>query len=207
MQSFFIGIGATLANALPYLFRQLGVTRKYSPAASRLTVQYSFKIGAVVFLLAVLWTVFTTKEYPPENMEEFERKRRETYGNATGIAKIFKVIAELLREISSAFAQYAEDDEAARGRSVLHLARTVLHVDVLWFDDLLPRFRRDERTDPLFALRAGVGRQCLRDLLDRLFRRCLSACRQLAASYQPQNSARHFADLRRARACFGLLHP
>jgi len=102
MQSFFIGIGASLANGLPYLFRQLGVsgtTRSGIP----LTVQYSFKIGAVVFLLAVLWTVFTTKEYPPENIAEFERMRRQTYGEATGLAKIFKVIAELLREISSAF--------------------------------------------------------------------------------------------------------
>src|SRR6266852_9218007 len=30
--------------------------------------------------------------------------RRQTYGDATGLAKIFRVIAELLREISSAFA-------------------------------------------------------------------------------------------------------
>jgi maltose/moltooligosaccharide transporter len=65
-------------------------------------VQYSFKIGAAAFLIAVLWTVFTTKEYPPDDMEEFERKRRLTYGNATGIARIFKIVAELLREISSA---------------------------------------------------------------------------------------------------------
>jgi len=102
MQSFFIGIGATFANALPFLFRQFGVTGT-TPSGIPLTVQYSFKIGAVVFLLAVLWTVFTTKEYPPENLEEFERTRRQTYGTATGLAKIFKVIAELLREISSAF--------------------------------------------------------------------------------------------------------
>jgi maltose/moltooligosaccharide transporter len=102
MQSFFIGIGASFANALPFLFRKLGVIGT-TPSGIPLTVQYSFKIGAVVFLLAVLWTVFTTKEYPPENMEEFERTRRETYGSATGLAKVFKVIAELLREISSAF--------------------------------------------------------------------------------------------------------
>ncbi|MCM3905912.1 MAG: MFS transporter [Pyrinomonadaceae bacterium] len=102
MQSFFIGIGASLANALPWLFRQYGVTGT-TPSGIPLTVQYSFKIGAVVFLLSVLWTVFTTREYPPENLEEFERTRRATYGNATGIAKVFRVVAELLREISSAF--------------------------------------------------------------------------------------------------------
>jgi maltose/moltooligosaccharide transporter len=96
MQSFFIGVGATMANALPWLFRQFGVTGT-TLSGIPLTVQYSFKIGAVVFLLAVLWTVFTTKEYPPENMKEFERMRRQTYGDATGLAKIFRVIAELLR--------------------------------------------------------------------------------------------------------------
>jgi len=102
MQSFFIGIGASLANALPWLFRQYGVTGT-TPSGIPLTVQYSFKIGAVVFLLSVLWTVFTTREYPPENIEEFERTRRATYGNATGVTKVFRVIAELLREISNAF--------------------------------------------------------------------------------------------------------
>ncbi len=102
MQSFFIGVGASLANALPYLFRQLGVIGT-TPSGIPLTVQYSFKIGAVVFLLSVLWTVFTTKEFPPENMAEFDRARRQTYGSATGIAKVFKVVAELVREISSAF--------------------------------------------------------------------------------------------------------
>jgi len=101
MQSFFIGIGASLANALPWLFRQYGVTGT-TPSGIPLTVQYSFKIGAIVFLLSVLWTVFTTKEYPPENIEEFERTRRATYGDASGLTKIFRVIAELLREISSA---------------------------------------------------------------------------------------------------------
>ncbi len=103
MQSFFIGIGASLANALPYIFRQYGITGR-TPSGIPHTVQYSFKIGAVVFLLAVLWTVFTTKELPPENLAEFERARRKTYGSATGLAKVFKVVGELLREISSAFA-------------------------------------------------------------------------------------------------------
>jgi maltose/moltooligosaccharide transporter len=111
MQSFFIGIGATLANALPYMFRRLGVDDRRVNAAEQAvrvipaSVSYAFKIGAVTFLVCVLWTVFTTKEYPPENIAEFERKRRETYGDAKGLAKVFKVISELLREISSAMRQ------------------------------------------------------------------------------------------------------
>ncbi len=107
MQSFFIGVGASLANALPYIFNAYGVDEGYkSQAASQLatgaartnvippSIIYSFKIGAAAFLLAVLWTVFTSKEYPPANMEEFERKRSEHKG-----------IGAALREVSSAFSE------------------------------------------------------------------------------------------------------
>jgi maltose/moltooligosaccharide transporter len=94
MQSFFIGVGATLANVLPYLFRQSGVTGT-TASGIPLTVQYSFKIGAVAFLLAVLWTVFTSKEYPPENLKEFERLKKEHRGIGTGIAEILAAIKEM----------------------------------------------------------------------------------------------------------------
>ncbi|OLE52466.1 MAG: MFS transporter [Acidobacteria bacterium 13_1_20CM_3_53_8] len=97
MQSFFIGIGASLANALPYIFRYFGVTGR-TPSGIPLTVQYSFKIGAVAFLLAVLWTVFTSKEYPPEDMEAFERMRSAHRG-------IVATIKALLAEIFSAIGQ------------------------------------------------------------------------------------------------------
>ncbi len=76
MQSFFIGVGAAVANALPSFFKYLGVSGAAANGVP-LTVQYSFKLGAVVFFLAVLWTVITTKEFPPENLAEFNRTRRE----------------------------------------------------------------------------------------------------------------------------------
>src|SRR6187551_778132 len=43
-------------------------------------VKISFYVGAIAFLAAVLWTVFTSKEYPPENLEEFRRKKSESGG-------------------------------------------------------------------------------------------------------------------------------
>ena len=71
MQSFFIGIGQTLANALPLFVYGAGRGWRYGESVPgfRCHVDYSFKIGAIVFLVAVLWTVITTKEYPPEDME------------------------------------------------------------------------------------------------------------------------------------------
>jgi maltose/moltooligosaccharide transporter len=94
MQSFFIGIGQTLANALPYLFSVLGVIGVMASGIP-LSVDYSFKIGAIVFLAAVVWTVASTKEYPPEDLEAFERMRRETKGVLGGFAEIGSSLAEM----------------------------------------------------------------------------------------------------------------
>ena len=94
MQSFFIGIGQTLANALPYLFTMLGVVGVMATGIP-LSVDYAFKIGAVVFLIAVLWTVVSTREYPPEDMEAFQRMKRERKGVLAGFAEIFSSVAEM----------------------------------------------------------------------------------------------------------------
>lgn len=94
MQSWFIGIGQTLANALPYLFTALGVVGVMATGIP-LSVEYSFKIGAIVFLVAVLWTVVTTKEYPPEDLAAFERLKREKKGIVAGFAEIASSLAEM----------------------------------------------------------------------------------------------------------------
>jgi len=101
MQSFFIGVGQTLANVLPYLFRRAGVDAAgvaHAQAAVRTipaSVNYSFKIGAVAFLVCVLWTVFTTREYPPDDMEAFERARREHGGFGASLAGIVSGIRQM----------------------------------------------------------------------------------------------------------------
>jgi maltose/moltooligosaccharide transporter len=94
MQSFFIGFGATLANKLPSIFHSLGVTGNASNGIP-LTVYYSFKVGAAVFLLAVLYTVFTSKEYPPEDKEEFLRLKAQRGGLAKFFAEIFDAFKEM----------------------------------------------------------------------------------------------------------------
>src|SRR3989442_5773068 len=59
MQSFFIGLGATLAGFLPLMFSKLGV-KGATTSGIPLSVKYSFEIGAVAFLVAVLYTVITS---------------------------------------------------------------------------------------------------------------------------------------------------
>lgn len=76
MQSFFIGVGQTLANALPFILTWLGVVGVMKSGIPYSTL-IAFIVGAVCFLLAVLWTVFNSTEYPPADMEEFLRKKNE----------------------------------------------------------------------------------------------------------------------------------
>jgi maltose/moltooligosaccharide transporter len=102
MQSFFIGIGASLANALPFVLSKLGVAGSTASGVP-LTVKYSFQAGAVVFLLAVLWTVFTTTEFPPEDMAAFERARR----GRRGLGALFGEIASSIRDMPATMRQLA----------------------------------------------------------------------------------------------------
>src|SRR5262249_24415438 len=106
MQSFFIGVGATLANILPYIFRRMHVDDRTATASTPVipaSVSYSFKIGAVAFLLCVLWTVVPTREFPPENIEEFNRKRQERKGIGATISEV----AHALREMPATMKQLA----------------------------------------------------------------------------------------------------
>src|ERR1700758_116436 len=70
MQSLFIGLGAVVASALPYLLTNIFHVGSRGAGSIPFTVRLSFYIGAAAFLGAVLWTVFTTKEYPPDNLAE-----------------------------------------------------------------------------------------------------------------------------------------
>jgi maltose/moltooligosaccharide transporter len=72
MQSFFIGTGAVIASALPYILTNWFEVPNIAPHGEiPSSVKYSFYIGGSVFFLAVLWTVISTKEYSPEELKKF----------------------------------------------------------------------------------------------------------------------------------------
>ena len=74
MQSFFIGLGAVVGSLLPYIFTNVfGVSNTAAEGIIPDSVKWSFYIGGVVFLLAVLWTVFKSTEYTPVELEAFEQ--------------------------------------------------------------------------------------------------------------------------------------
>ena len=81
MQSFFIGTGAVIASALPYILTNwFGVPNTAAEGVIPLSVKLSFYIGGVVLLASVLYTVFTSKEYSPEELAAFEQAQEETSG-------------------------------------------------------------------------------------------------------------------------------
>ena len=87
MQSFFIGTGAIIASALPYAMTNwFGISNTAAAGEIPESVKFSFYIGGAVFLLAVLWTVFSTKEYPPEELKKYSESegRQLERGDHTG---------------------------------------------------------------------------------------------------------------------------
>lgn len=70
MQSFFIGTGAVVASLLPFIFTNvIGLSNQAPEGEIADSVKWSFYTGAVVYLLAVAYTVFTSDEYPPDPLE------------------------------------------------------------------------------------------------------------------------------------------
>jgi maltose/moltooligosaccharide transporter len=73
MQSFFIGTGAVVASALTWMTNWLQVSNTAPEGQISDSIKFSFYIGGAVFLLAVIWTVFSTKEYSPDELDSFSK--------------------------------------------------------------------------------------------------------------------------------------
>lgn len=97
MQSLFIGLGGTLASVMPWLMTNVfGVTSTSTGEHSiPLSVRLSFYIGAAAFFAAVLWTIITTKEYPPDDAAAFAKMKAEKKGVLSGAREIFQAIWEM----------------------------------------------------------------------------------------------------------------
>ena len=105
MQSLFIGLGAVVASALPWMLTNLFRVNSTAGGAHAIpfTVRLSFYIGAAAFLSAVLWTIVSTTEYPPENMDEFRRMKAEKSGllkNASGIFQAIGAMPQTMRQLA-----------------------------------------------------------------------------------------------------------
>jgi len=104
MQSFFIGVGAVVASALPWMMTNwFGVAGGAASGAIPTTVRLSFYIGSAAFLGAVLYTILTTKEKPPVDLEAFKQQKAQSAGIGHGVTEILKAIREMpatMRELA-----------------------------------------------------------------------------------------------------------
>ena len=97
-QTFFIGIGAVVGSLLPVIFSKFFGVSNIAPAGQiSLSLKYAFYTGGAIYFLAVLWTVVTTKEYPPENLAEFEAEKARTAGFWNGVKESFAGVADMPR--------------------------------------------------------------------------------------------------------------
>ena len=97
VQSIFIGFGAVVASAMPWLLTHvlhLPATAT-APGTIAQPVRISFYIGAAAFFGAVLWTIVTTKELPPENMDEFRAAQ-----SRHKLSHVFQEIVQAWRAMS-----------------------------------------------------------------------------------------------------------
>ena len=92
-QTLIIGIGTWIASNLPWLVSQLGASNEALPGVVPPSVKIAFSIGAVVFLLSILYTIFTTTEYPPENLETFQSENQKNKGKI--VTAIFENIVNM----------------------------------------------------------------------------------------------------------------
>ena len=93
MQTLIIGIGTWVASNLPWLITKMGVSNEAAPGIIPMSVKIAFAIGAFVFLASILYTIFTTKEYPPEDLEAFKKEKKEN--------RFFKDLKTSLAEMPS----------------------------------------------------------------------------------------------------------
>lgn len=96
MQSLMIGLGGSIASALPWMMTNW--FHMSTTAASGVipdNVKWSFYIGAFFFLAAVLYTVFTSKEYPPADLGYRDKVKESHKGFGGGIREITEAIVNM----------------------------------------------------------------------------------------------------------------
>ncbi len=94
VQTLIIGIGTWVASNLPWIMTQLGVPNTASAGVVPDSVKYAFAIGALVLFAAILVTILTTDEHPPEDLEAFGHQR-EKKGLLAGFQEIISNIVTM----------------------------------------------------------------------------------------------------------------
>jgi maltose/moltooligosaccharide transporter len=95
VQTLIIGIGTWVASNLPWLMTEIGIPNTAPEGVIPDSVKYAFAIGALVLFSSILYTILTTDEYPPDDLEEFQREISQKKGFFSGFGEILKNIIEM----------------------------------------------------------------------------------------------------------------
>lgn len=108
MQTFLIGCGAVIASLLPIIFTNyLGVSNVPVGGGVPDSVRYSFYIGAIAFIVAVTWTVFTSTELPPPDLDRFMAQRRQSRNVGVALREIVGGFGDMPKTmVQLAFVQF-----------------------------------------------------------------------------------------------------
>jgi maltose/moltooligosaccharide transporter len=93
VQTLIIGIGTWIASNLPWFMTQIGIPNTAEPGVVPDSVKFAFAVGAVVLFSSILYTILTTNEYPPDDMDTFNKEKEESKGFFNGVKEIFRNIA------------------------------------------------------------------------------------------------------------------
>jgi len=110
IQTALIGIGAVVGSWLPYVLTNWFDVSNESTDTSAIPLNliYSFVIGALILVASILVTIFTTKEYSPEELAQFndEIAHQQAMGETEKEAKLtdifsdFAKMPETMRQLS-----------------------------------------------------------------------------------------------------------
>jgi maltose/moltooligosaccharide transporter len=101
IQTFLIGVGAIVGSLLPYILAEwFDVPKTADPGIVPLNLKYSFYIGAAILISAILWTIFSTKEYSPEEHAKFfpEEDTPQAHG-LSAIFTDFKLMPKAMKQL------------------------------------------------------------------------------------------------------------
>jgi maltose/moltooligosaccharide transporter len=100
IQTFLIGIGAVIGSLLPYILHNwFGVAKDAPEGVVGQNVKLSFYIGALVFISSILWTVFKTKEYPPEEYAQYHGKAEDEHAGLSSIWTDFLKMPRTMKQL------------------------------------------------------------------------------------------------------------
>ncbi|MGC9150283.1 MAG: MFS transporter [Microbacter sp.] len=96
VQTFLIGIGAVVGSWLPYVLSEwFGIGKNTPDGKIPINVIWSFYAGAVVMVGAIVWTIVSTKEYPPEIQRSFHSDEQTEPEHKAKFVDIFKDIVKM----------------------------------------------------------------------------------------------------------------